>query len=101
MKFDIKQKGRPSNRDKSLIKLPKLPAIIALGTSTKILPKTPFELSDRITLLLQENQARNISVVNNEEIVAIVDKLSEYKCIAKRQHRQISFKCNLLHTTKK
>ena len=31
MKFDIKERGRPSNRDKSRIKLLKSPAIMASG----------------------------------------------------------------------
>ena len=36
MNFNIKQKGRKSDRDKSLIKLLKSPAIMASGTSEKI-----------------------------------------------------------------
>ena len=32
----------------------------------------------------------------NEETVAIVDKLLEYKCITKKQHKQILIKCNLI-----
>ena len=32
----------------------------------------------------------------NEAIVAIVDKLLEYKCITKEQHKQILIKCNLI-----
>ena len=43
-KFDIKQKGRPSAPDKSLIKLLESPAIMASGISTIILPETPYEL---------------------------------------------------------
>ena len=33
----------------------------------------------------------------NEEIDAIVDKLLEYKCISKKQRKQLFFICNLLH----
>ena len=33
----------------------------------------------------------------NEEIVAIVDKLLENKCISKKQRKQILSKGNLLH----
>ena len=34
--------------------------------------------------------------MNNEEIVAKVDKFLEYKCISKKQQKQILIKCNLL-----
>ena len=48
-KFDIKQKGRKSNRDKSMTKLLKSLAIIASGISIIIiLSSDPNELSDRI-----------------------------------------------------
>ena len=33
----------------------------------------------------------------NQEIVAIVDKLLEYKGISEKQHNQILIKCNLLN----
>ena len=36
MKFDVKQKGRKSNSDKSMIKLLKSPAIMASGISKTI-----------------------------------------------------------------
>ena len=38
----------------------------------------------------------NNSVIIDQEIVAIVDKLLEYKCISKKQYKQILLKCNLL-----
>ena len=97
MKIDIKQKRRKSNRDKSMIKLLKSPAIIAWGVSkTILLSSDPIELSDRLKLLLQQKQAGNISKIINGEIVAIVDKLLEYNCISKKQHKQILIKCNFL-----
>ena len=47
MKFDIKQKGRKSNRDKSVIKLLKSPAIMASGISNIIvLASDPNKLRD-------------------------------------------------------
>ena len=55
------------------------------------------ELCDRLNFLLQERQAGNTSDIFNHEMVAIVDKLLEYKCISKKQHEQLLFKCNLLH----
>ena len=97
MKFDIKQKGRKSNRDKSMIRLLKSPAIMASGVSKTIfLSSDADELCNRLKLLLQEKHAGNNSDIINDEIVAIVDKLLEYKCITKKQHKQILIKCNLL-----
>ena len=97
MNFNIKQKGRKSDRDKSMIKLPKSPAIMALGISkTKFSSSDPHELCDRLKLILQEKHGGKNSDLINDEIVAIVDKLLEYKCISKKQHKQILIKCNLL-----
>ena len=97
MNFNIRQKGRKSDRDKSMIKLLKLPAIMASGVTTIFLSENPDELCDRLRLLLQEIQAGNNSDIINEEINAIVDKLLEYKCKTKKQHRQILIICKLLH----
>ena len=99
MHFDMKAVGKKSTRDKSLIKLLKSPGLIvsASGVSKTIfLSSDPDELCDRLKLLLQEKHAGNNSDIINEEIVAIVDKLLEYKCISKKQHNQILIKCNLL-----
>ena len=62
-----------------------------------ILSSDPDELCNRLGLLLQEIQAGNNSDINNKEIVAIVDKLIEYKCISKKHHNQILNKSNLIH----
>ena len=95
MNYDINSTGRPSVRHNSMIRLLDQPAIMASGFSkTIILSSDPNELCDRLKLLLQEKQAGNISEFINEEIVAIVDKLIEYKCISKEQHKQILIKCN-------
>ena len=96
MNFDTKALGNKSTRDRTLIKLLKSPAIMASGVSNTIfLSSNPDELCERLNLL-QEKQAGNISDIINQEIVAIVDKLLEYKCISKKQHKQILIKCNLL-----
>ena len=98
MNFNIKQKGRKSNRDKSMIKLLKSPAIMAPGISKRIfLSSDPDELCNRLKLLLQEKNAGNNSDIINQEIVAIVDKLLEYKCISRKQHKQILIKNNLFN----
>ena len=97
MHFDERRVGNKSTRDRKLIKLLNSPAIMASGVSkTLFLSSDPNELCDRIKLLLQEKHAGNNSKIINEEIVAIVDKLFEYKCLSKKQHKQILIKCNLL-----
>ena len=97
MNYDTKSTGRPSTRHTSIIKILESPAIMASGISkTKILSSDPNELCDRLKLLLQEKHAGNNSDIINDEIVAMVDKLLEYKCISKKQHKQILIKCNLL-----
>ena len=97
LNFNIKQKGNKSDRDKSITRLLKSPAIMASGISrTIILSSDPNELCDSLRLILQEKQAGNNSDKINDEIVAIVDKFLEYKCISKKQHKQILIKCNLL-----
>ena len=96
MNLNNKQKGRKSDRDRTLIKLLKSPDIMASGNTTIFLSENLDELCDRLKLLLQELQAGNISDLINKEIVAIVDKFGEYKCITKKQHKQILIKCNLL-----
>ena len=99
MHFDPRASGNKSTRDRKLIKLLNSPGLIvsASGVSKTIfLSSDPDELCDRLKLLLQERHAGNNSDIINHEIVAIVDKLLEYKCITKKQHRQILIKCNLL-----
>ena len=57
--------------------------VFASGVSkTILLSSDPDELCDGLKLLLQEKQAGNNSDRINQEIVAIVDKLLEYKCIS-------------------
>ena len=98
MHFDLNAPGNKSTRDRKLIKLLKSPAILASGVSKTIfLSSDPDELCNRLKLLLQEKHAGNNSDIINDEIVAIIDKLLEYKCISKKQHKQILIKCNLLH----
>ena len=80
-----------------MIRLLNQPPIMASGISkTIILSSDPDELCDRLKLLLQEKHGGNNSNLIDEEIVAIIDKLLEYKYISKKQHKQILIKCNLL-----
>ena len=98
MHFDERRVGNKSTRDRTLINLLNSPAIMASGiTKTIFLSSDPDELCDRLKLLLQEKHAGNNSDIINEEIVAIVDKSLEYKCISKKEHKQILIKCNLLN----
>ena len=99
MHFDQKALGNKSIRDRKLIKLLNSPGLMvsASGISKTIfLSSDPNELCDRLKLLLQEKHAGNNSDIINDEIVVIIDKLLEYKCITKKQHKQILIKCNLL-----
>ena len=100
MHFDQNAVGNKSIRDRKLIKLLKSPGLMvsASGISKTIfLSSDPDELCERLKLLLQEKHAGNNSDIINEEIVVIVDKLLEYKCISKKQHKQILIKCNLIN----
>ena len=98
MNFDKSRVGNKSTRDRTLITLLNSPAITALGVSNTIfLSSDPDELCDRLKLLLQGKHSGNNSDIINDEIFAIVDKLLEYKCISKKQHKQILIKCDLLN----
>ena len=69
---------------------------MASGVETIFLSENADELCNRLKLFLREKHGGNNSDIINEEIVAIVDKLLEYRCISKKQHKQILIKCNLL-----
>ena len=100
MNFDTKALGIKSTRDGTLIKLLKSPGLMvsASGVSKTIfLSSDPDELFNRIKLLLQEKQAGNNSYIINQEIVSIVDKFLEYKCLSKKQHKQNLLICILLN----
>ena len=99
MNFDQKSLGNKSTRDETLIKLLKSPGLMtsASGVSKTIfLSSDANELCERLKLLLQEKNAGNNSDKINDEIVAIIDKLLEHKCISRKQHKQILIKYNLL-----
>ena len=97
MNYDTKSIGRPGVRHNSIVKILNSPAIMASGISNIIiLSSNPDELCDRLKLLLQEKHAGNNSDLINQEIFSIVDKLLEYKCVSKKEHKQSLFKCNLL-----
>ena len=99
LNFDTKAQGNKSTRDRTIIKLLKSPGLMitGLGVSRKIfLSSDPDELCNRLKLVLQEKHAGNNSDITNDEIIAIVDKLLEYNCISKKQHKQNPIKHNLL-----
>ena len=90
--FDLKALGNKSIGDKSLTRLPQSPAIMASGISTIFSQGNPNEICDRLNLLLQRKQASNNSNKIIEEIIAIADKLLEYKCISMKQHKYLLVK---------
>ena len=97
MKYKLKNKGRPSIRHSSMIRVLNQTPITASGfTKTIILSSDPNELCDRLKILLQEKHGGNNSNLIDEEIVAIIEKLLEYKCSSKKQQKQILLKCNLI-----
>ena len=97
MNFDAKAQSNKATRDRTLTKLLKSPRIMASGIlKTIILSSDPLELCDRLKLLLKEKHGGNKSNLIDGEIVAIVDKFLEYKCISEKQHKQILIKGNLL-----
>ena len=53
------------------------------------LPSDPDELVDQLKLLYFENLGGNDNPQLNEQIIAIVDKLSEYECITTNQHQNM------------
>ena len=76
-------------------------AILDSGVVTVFLPENPNELFDRLKLLVQEKQAGNNSDIFNIEIIAIADKLLEYKCTSNKQHRVLLLKyLNQMKTVK-
>ena len=98
MTFDTKAQGRKSIRDITLINLLNSPGLIfsASGVSKTIfLSSDPDELCNKLKLLQQEKHAGNISDIINDEFFAILDKLLEYKCISKKQHKHFLIQCNL------
>ena len=64
--------------------------ISASGISNTIfLSSNPDELCKRLKLLIQEKRAGKNSVIINEEMVVIIDKLLEYKCMTPTQPKKI------------
>ena len=96
MNSDSKAQSNKTTRYRTLIKLPKLSAIMASGVTEEFLSENPDELCNRINLLSQERHAGNDSNIFNNEIFALVDKLIEHKCKSKKEQKQILNKCNLL-----
>ena len=90
MNFIFKQKGRKNQRDDPPMKLLKSPAF---RVSSLLLPENLSELYERSKVLLQEKRAGNNFDIINEEIVAVVDKLLEYKCTSTIQQKNLLGKC--------
>ena len=97
MHFDIKATGNKSTGDRRPKKIPKSPGLMVSSSgisNTLFLSTDPNELCDRINLLLQEKQAGKISNIIGEENFTIVNKLLEYKCISKKQHKSLHLECS-------
>ena len=100
MYFDLKAQSNKSTRDRTLIMLLESPTLRASASSvskTMFLSSDPGEFCNRIKLLLQGRQGDNNFNKIIDKIIAKVDKLSEYKCLSKKQHTRYPFKCSPLH----
>ena len=88
MRFDIHSWGKIL-RDKSLIQnyFDKR-AKLASGLRWIFLSENPNEICNHLMLLPQEKRDVKNSVLNNEEIVTIIDKLIKYKCFTPTQHKK-------------
>ena len=98
--FDVKGQCRKSTQDSTLMKLLKSQGlkVSASGVSdTMFLPSDSDKLRNRLKLIMQEFQAGNNFDKINDEIIVLLDKLLEYKCMSKKQHKLFIFKCDLLH----
>ena len=96
MHFDIQFRAE-SLRERTLLKnFYNKRAIFASGLRTLFHSENPNETCDKLQVLLQEKQAGNNSVIINEEMVAIIDKLLEYKCITSTQHIKIPKNFNVI-----
>ena len=92
MNFDVKGFGRKSTRHRTLINLPKIPSLMVFSSGilkTIFLSSDPDKICNRLKVLLQQKQAGINSDIIYQEIVAIVDKSLEYKCISKKQNKHI------------
>ena len=89
MNYNTKSIGRPSIRHNSITKILESPAVIASGISKTIfLSSDLYELCNRLKLILQEKHAGNNSDIINNEIIALIDNILEFKCITTKQHKQ-------------
>ena len=89
MHFNTRATGK-SNRHKNLIKnYYNTRAILASELKIIFLSGNPNELCERLKLLIQEKRADNDSGMTNQEMVAIIDELLEYKNFTPTQHKKI------------
>ena len=58
------------------------------------LPENPDEICERLCMNMKEKQVQNDSKKFDDEIMAIIDKLSEYKLITPNQHK--NFQLNIV-----
>ena len=96
MYFDAKTLGNKSTRELSLIRLLNLPAVMARSleqSNTRWLSFDANDFFNRLNLLLREKQAGNISNIINEKIVAVADKLLEYKSMSTKRHKFLQLEC--------
>ena len=74
MKIAIRQKGRKSSRDRTMVKVLESPAFMASGIPIITLSSDPNELCARLKILLKIQGGNNSNTIDDEN-VAIADNL--------------------------
>ena len=91
MNYDFNYGDKKSNRNNFIKRL--LQPQVGSGLNFVYLPSDPDELVDQLKLIVLEKIGGNDNTMLNEQIVAITDKLLEYKCITTNQHQNIISAC--------
>ena len=97
MHFDLHANGKTS-RDKNLAKnyYNKRALLASSDQEVIFLSDNPNEICDRLHLIIQEKQARNDTTRFDNELVAKIDKILEYKSITSTQHKKFIENFNLV-----
>ena len=100
IRFDVHARGK-NLRDKNLIKSnfqksASLASWLKRSERPVFIPEKSNEIYDRLCLIMEEKQAEKDTTRFDDDIVAIIDELLEYKCINPIQHKKNIKKLNLL-----
>ena len=85
MKFEAHATGNKSTKDNHVIKQYHGKRHLLSSRLVVFLPENPKEEGDRLRWIIQGNEGRNDSDELDEDIVALVDELLEYKSIPQKK----------------